>query len=387
MLKLKNSITYNKQFIDNSDISLVSKSLKSKFITTGSYVNLFEKKISQKFKSKYAFSCSTGTAALHLAFLSIGLKKDDVVLMPSINFISSYSMASFLGAKIFLIDVDSKSGQITSEKILECIKLNRIKKVKAIVSMYLGGYVKNNIDLFKLKKKLKCILIEDACHAIGAKYKFKNKNYYIGSCKHSDICTFSFHPVKTITTGEGGAITTNSNFLADKIKKFRSHGIERKNKKYWHYDINEMGFNYRLSDINCSLGLSQLKKLDKFILKRKQIFMFYKKKFQELNNVLEVTNSNTHSSGFHLIILNLNFKKLKKTKDNFFKYLNARNIFPQYHYVPIYKFSFYKKKQINKFKGSEQYYKNSISFPIYHELKIENLKYIFKIVKNYIVKN
>ncbi len=385
MQNFKKKITYNKQFIDKSDINLVSKSLKSKFITTGEYVNSFEKKITQKFKSKFAFSCNSGTAALHLAFLSIGLKKNDVVLMPAVNFISSYSMANFLGAKIFLVDVDSKTGQLTPEKILECIKLNKIKKIKVIVSMYLGGYVKNNINFFKLKKKLNCFLIEDACHAIGAKYKVNNKKYYIGSCKHSDICTFSFHPVKTITTGEGGAITTNSNLIADKIKKFRNHGIIKNSKKYWKYDIEEMSFNYRLSDINCSLGLSQMNKLDKFISRRKKIFEYYKKKFRLFKNYIEIVNSDSTSSGFHLIILNINFKKLKNNKDSFFKFLNKRNIFPQYHYIPIYKFSFYKKKQFNKFKGTEFYFKNSISFPIYHELNKKSLDFIFESVKKFIL--
>jgi dTDP-4-amino-4,6-dideoxygalactose transaminase len=385
MQNLKSKITYNKQFIDKTDINLVTKSLKNKLITTGNYVNSFEKTISNKFKNKFTFSCNSGTAALHLAFLSIGLKKNDIVIMPAINFIASYSMANFLGAKIFLIDVDPETGQITPEKIIECVKLNKLKKIKAIVSMYLGGYVKNNIDFYNLKKKYKCFLIEDACHAIGAKYKYKSKNYYIGSCKHSDICTFSFHPVKTITTGEGGALTTNSILVAEKIKKFRSHGIIKHKEKYWDYDIKEMSFNYRLSDINCSLGLSQIKKLDRFIAQRKKIFEFYKDKFKLFNNYIKIINSNSKSSGFHLVILNINFKKLKSNKNKFFKFLNKNNIFPQFHYIPIYKFSFYKKKQLNKFKGSESYFKNSISLPIYHELNKKNLNYIFQTVRKFIL--
>ena len=193
--------------------------------------------------------------------------------MPTINFIASYSMAKNFGAKIYLVDVDPVSGQITPEKIRECIKINKLKKIKAIITMPLGGYLRNIEKFFDLKNKLNCFLIEDACHAIGAKYKYQNKNYYIGSCKHSDISIFSFHPVKTITTGEGGAVVTNSKKFANIIRTNRSHGIFRKNRNYWKYDIKEVSFNYRLSDINCALGISQLKKIDYFLKRRKNLFI------------------------------------------------------------------------------------------------------------------
>ena len=259
-MKIKKSINYGKQSVDNRDIDEVKKSLKNEFITTGPYVEKFENSLKNKFKCKYAYSCSSATSGLHLAFLSISLKKNDVILMPAINFISSYRMAELIGAKIYLVDVDEKTGQINLKNVLDCIKKNKIKKIKALVTMYLGGYVENNIDFFKLKKKYNFSLIEDACHAIGSKYKYNNKSFFIGSCKHSDICVFSFHPVKTITTGEGGAVLTNNKNIANKIRLLRSHGIIRNKKQYWDYDIKQLGFNYRLSDVNCALGFSQLKK-------------------------------------------------------------------------------------------------------------------------------
>ncbi len=381
---MKKKIYYGRQHIDRSDAKLVIKSLSENLITTGNYVSLFEKKISDKFKCKYAYSCNSGTSGLHLAYLSINLKKNDVVLMPSINFISSYSMAKHLGAKIFLVDVDPLTGQMTPKKILECIKLNKIKKIKAIVTMYLGGYVENNINFYNLKKKLNCYLIEDSCHAIGAKYKYRNKEYYIGSCKHSDICVFSFHPVKTITTGEGGAVLTNTKSLSKKIKIFRDHGIIRNKKKYWKYDIKQTSFNYRLSDINCALGISQLNKLNKFINQRKKIFNEYKSKLKNLKKYIKINNYNNNVNGFHLVILNVNFKNLKSSKNEFFRFLNKYNIFPQFHYIPIYKFSFHKKKYFNKFIGTEEYYKNSISLPIYYNLNKSDLSYIVKVIKKFI---
>ena len=177
--------------------------------------------------------------------------------MPSINFISSYNLCSTLEAKIYLIDTDPVTGQISYESVLNCIKKNKIKKIKIIITMYLGGYVSDNIKIFNLKKKYKFLMIEDACHALGSEYLHKNKKFRMGCCKHSDMSVFSLHPLKTITSGEGGIISTNNKILNDKLKIFRSHGIIRNKKKHWDYQIKLSGFNYRLSDINCALGLSQ----------------------------------------------------------------------------------------------------------------------------------
>jgi len=381
----KTIIPYGKQFIDHNDISEVKKSLKERLITTGKYVLKFELKIKKKFKSKYALTCSNATAGLHLAFLSINLKKGDVVIMPSINFISAYRMADLIGAKIYLADVDPITGQMTPETLINCIKKNKLIKIKAIISMYLGGYIENNLEFYKLKKKYKCNLIEDACHAIGGKYSVNNKKYNVGSCKHSDLCVFSFHPVKTITTGEGGAITTNNKKYAERIKLLRNHGIEKK-KKYWEYDIKELGYNYRLSDINCALGLSQIKKLDFFYLKRKNIVEFYKQKFKAINSIVTFSNSSNIYNCYHFFLLSINFKKINSSKDQFIKYLNHKGIIPQFHYVPIFKFNFYKKKNIKMYSGAIKYYKNTLSLPVYYDLNKKQQLYIIKNVIKFLSK-
>ena len=378
-------IPYGKQFIDNSDISLVKQSLRGKYITTGNFVNLFEKEIKKKTGSKFALACVNGTAGLHLALLSLNLKKDDAIIMPSINFISSYRVAELLNLKIYLADVDPLSGQMTPSSVESCIKKNKIKKIKVIVTMYLGGYIENHLEFFKLKKKYKCFLVEDACHALGAKYKFNNSYYSLGSCRHSDIAVFSFHPVKNITTGEGGAILTNNRMLAKRIALFRNHGMV-KNKNYWKYDIKDLGFNYRLSDINCALGLSQLKKLDKFIKKRKKIFLYYNNNFKKLNHI-KLYNYSNKNNGYHLYILTINYKKLKCSKDDFIKKLIKKGINVQFHYPPIYSFSFYKNKNRESFEGSEQYYKNSFSIPVYYSLSQNDQKYIIRNIIDIINKN
>jgi len=383
-MKKRIEISYGRQFIDDQDIFTVNKSLKNKLITTGKFVKNFEQKIKNTLNVKYAVTCINGSAALHLAFLAINLKKGDVILMPSINFISAYRMADLMMAKIYLVDVDPLTGQITPQNLLKSIKKNKLKKIKAVVTMYLGGFPENNLVFFKMKKKYNFHLIEDACHAFGAKYKLNNKKYHVGSCKHSDLSVFSFHPVKTITTGEGGAITTNNKSFAKKIELYKNHGFVRK-KKYWQYDIKNLGNNYRLSDINCALGLSQIKKMKKFIDYRKKIFLFYKKKFRELVDYIKLPNYNIQNdSSYHLFLISLNLKNLICSKDKLFSFLNEKGIFPQYHYKPIFKFSFYKNKDHEKYYGASEYYKNTLSLPIYFGLKKNEQAYIIKSIFKFI---
>lgn len=377
-------LNYNSQFVDKKDEIEVSNSLYQDKITTGKYVLKFENNLKKFLGCHHVVTTSSGTSALDLAFKSISLKKNDVIIMPAINFISSYSMASQCGASIYLADVCPKNGQISLESILECIRKNKLKKIKAIVVMYLGGYIEGNIELFKIKKKLNCFLIEDACHAFGSKYKFREKKIRVGSCKHCDLSTFSFHPLKTITTGEGGAVTTNNLKLYKKLLTFRSHGIVRQ-KNYWDYDINDLSNNYRLSDINCALGISQLKKINKILKKRKSIYSKYIQVYKDdkVFRVLKKTPSCEPS--FHLMLLEINFNTKKVNKDHLFKFMNKNNIFPQYHYKPIFEFKFFKKKKfLNKnFPGSENFYKKFISFPIHYRMELSDIERIKSITDKF----
>tara|TARA_B110000977_G_scaffold175638_1_gene230550 strand:- start:32308 stop:33465 length:1158 start_codon:yes stop_codon:yes gene_type:complete len=363
-------IPYGRQYIDNTDILSVAHSLKQDLITTGAYVKKFENKINQLVSSKYAISCSSGTSGLHLALLAIDLKSNDVVIMPAINFIASYGMAKKMNAKIYLADVDPLSGQMTPETLNNCINKNKLKKIKAIITMPMGGYPENIEEFFKIKSLFKCRLIEDACHAMGAQYSVKNFFYYTGSCKHSDIAVFSLHPLKTITSGEGGIVTTNNKIFYKKMISFRSHGIQRKDATHWKYNIVKLGYNYRLSDLNCALALSQLKKITKFIKNRKKIYQNYTvglKKFKNIFKFYEYDKKNKPS--YHLSLISINFKKNGSNKQKLISFLNKHKIICQYHYIPIYKLKIYKKK-INKkyFQGAEYYYKNSLSLPIFYSL-------------------
>jgi dTDP-4-amino-4,6-dideoxygalactose transaminase len=368
-------IPYGRQYIDAQDIKHVSQSLKKKLITTGEYVQKFENQIEQFLKVKFAISCNSGTSALHLALMAIDLKKNDTIIMPAINFIAVFNMARLMNAKIFLADVDSSTGQMTPRTLLKCIKDNNLKKIKAIVTMYLGGYPENVVDFYSIKKKFSCYLIEDACHALGAKYFHNNKYLFVGSCKHADISTFSLHPVKTITSGEGGIVTTNNKKFYNKIKFLKSHGI-KKMKDHWLYDVKFIGFNYRLSDINCALAISQLKKIKYFITFREKVYKFYKKNLA--NEVNFVNYDKKIKPAYHLLLI-----KLKSNKNIFIKKMLKSKIMAQFHYIPIFKFKnvFFDKFISTNYSGSLDYHKSIVSIPIYVGLSEKEQLYIVKTIK------
>jgi len=378
-----NYIPYGRQYIDKKDKKAVLSSLSNSLITTGPLVDKFEKQISKYLKCKYSYVCSSGTAAIHLAMLSVGLRKNDVILMPAVNFIASYNMAQIIGLRVYLVDVDEFTGQITPETTLECIKKNKLKKINSLLVMYNGGYPQYVKEFYYMKKKFNFSIIEDACHAFGSEYEYKNKYHKIGVCKHADVSTFSLHPLKTITSGEGGIITTNNIKIANNIKIYRNHGIIRKKNRHWEYDIIKNGYNYRLSDINCALGISQIKKVNFFLKKRKKIFYDYVKVFKNFNNYLKIPlYLKKIKPSYHLFLINISFNKISKKKNNFLNYLKLKKIFAQQHYIPIYKYSIFKNKK-NKFPGSERYFNNTVSIPIYPNLTYKNQKKVINSIKEY----
>jgi dTDP-4-amino-4,6-dideoxygalactose transaminase len=382
------AIPYGRQYIDSQDIRIVSKALKEDLITTGHCVKKFENKISKFLKVKHVASCNSGTAAIHMSLMAIDLKKNDVLIMPAVNFIAFYNMAKLMNAKIFLADVDPLTGQMTPRTLLECIKNNKLKKIKAIITMYLGGYPENVIEFYNIKKKFKCYLIEDACHALGAQYLFKKTFFLVGSCKHSDISTFSLHPVKTITAGEGGLVTTNNKFFFKKIISLRSHGIDKDKNFHWKYDLINPGFNYRLSDINCALAYSQLKKINKFINYRKKLYNIYNVDLKKSSETISLPYYSKNKSSYHLFLISINFKKIKSTKDKLLNFLKKLGIYCQYHYIPIYKFNLFKKKiDLNLYKGAEYYFRNSLSLPLFYNLDLKLQKKILEKIKIFIKGN
>lgn len=379
-------ISYNSQFIDNSDKSYVSKVLKNKKITQGPIVEKFEKNISNFVKSKYCLVTNSGTSALYLAIKSLNLKKNSVVIMPAVNFIAAFNVCKILELNIFLSDVNPITGLMEPKNFNDCVRKYNLKKINLIINMHMGGNPNNVQFFYKIKKKFKSYLIEDSCHALGSEYFSKKKYYKIGDCNHADISTFSFHAIKSITTGEGGAITTNNKFFFNNIIDIRSHGIKRHSNDHWKYDVLFPSFNFRISDINCALGISQLKKIRLFLKKRNKIAKVYHSKLSTLSNYIKLIKiDNKSKSSYHLFQISINFQKLKTKKDNFINFMKKKNIILQYHYIPIYKFSIFKEKL--SLPGAEEHFQNNISLPIHYKMSMRDVDYVIQTIKLFIFKN
>lgn len=375
----KKIINYGSQFIDDMDVEQVSKALVSSYLTQGPIVDLFESNLKSFFKSKYAIALSSGTSALHIGIKSLKLKKDSSVITTPLTFISTASSILMNGLRPIFSDIEKTSLTLDPNKVEDQIKKN--SKIKAIIAVDFAGHPCEWEAFYFLKKKYNLKLINDNCHALGSKL-LNNIGY---AAKYADIVTHSYHPVKNFTTGEGGAILTNNKKLYEYALLQRSHGIDKgkKSKKIgmWHYEVKEYGFNYRITDIQSSLGLSQLKKLKKFIIQRRKIASIYDSIFSSKSEYFDLPpiKDKRIFHSYHLYPLQVDFKKLKINKKKFFEKLLKQNIRLQVHYVPLYKQPFLKKFiNNNSFPITEKYYQRAVSLPIFYDLDIEIQKKICK---------
>lgn len=376
-------INYSKHNISKKDIKSVIKVLKSDFLTQGPSVKFFEKKIKKIVSAKYAFAVNSATSGLHVACMSIGISKNDVVWTSPNSFVASSNCALYCGAKIDFVDIDLKNYSLCPIKLENKLKSTKKKNLpKAIVLVHFAGYATDLERIKRLSKKYNFKIIEDASHALGGKYK----NSYIGNCQFSDVCVFSFHPVKSITTGEGGLITTNSKKISAKINLFRNHGINRDKKfllnktlKINHYEQIELGFNYRMSDIEAALGISQANRLTKFIHKRMSVAKFYDK---ELINLPIQKPIFSKDSSWHLYVILLKNNSIRK---KLFEFLKKKKINCQIHYIPIHIHPYYKKIGFKKkdFPNSVEYYERCLSLPIFFDLKFSAQKKIISLIKKF----
>lgn len=367
-----NFIPYGKQTISDDDIQSVVDVLKSDFLTTGPKIKEFEEKISSYCGSKYCVAVANGTAALHLASLVL-LDENDKVLTTSNSFLATSNSILYANAKPIFVDI-CENGNIDLDLCEE--ELKKDSTIKAIYVVHFSGNPINQDKLKYLKETYNIKILEDCAHSIGAIID----GIKAGSCTNSDISIFSFHPVKHITTGEGGAITTNDEKIYKKLLLLRGHGMSANpDIAPWHYDMIELGFNYRLTDISCALGLSQLKKLDSFLYLRRSIAKRYDDFFAKIDWI-EPLYPFTNNSAYHLYVIKIDFEKLNITKKEFVLKMREKYIGLQLHYIPINKQPFYK----NLGFGNENtpimddYYKKAISLPIYPNLSIEEQKYIIE---------
>lgn len=379
-------IPYAKQDINLKDIRNVAKTLKSDFITQGPEIEKFEKNISKFTGGSFSVAVNSATSGLHISCLALGLKKGDYLWTSPNSFVASSNCGLYCGAKVDFIDISEKDFNICPKKLKEKLeKTSKNKIPKIIVLVHFGGNPCDLKSIRKLSKKYKFKIIEDASHAIGAKYKDSN----IGDCKYSDLCVFSFHPVKIITTGEGGVVLTNNKKYFNKLVLLRNHGIiknitkfhKRKNSN-WLYNQTFLGFNYRMSDIQASLGSSQLERIKKFIKIRNNIAKNYVENLKKLPISFQKIDK-ANLSSYHLFIIAIKDNKFSRNK--LFYNLKSKGINTNVHYIPIYKHSFYKKLGFNKtnFKITEKYYKSCLSLPIFPGLKNKDFNLVVNEIKKY----
>jgi UDP-4-amino-4,6-dideoxy-N-acetyl-beta-L-altrosamine transaminase len=377
-------ISYGKQSINKNDVKSVIKVLKSNFLTQGPAVLDFEKKLSSYTKSKYVLAVSSGTSALFIAAKVFNWKKGDIVIVSPMTFLASANCIENSGATPYFVDINLEDYSINIDLLEKKIKKFK-KKLKAIVVTDYAGHPAEWQKIYNLKKKYGFKIINDNCHALGSSIN-KDKGYAV---KYSDISILSFHPVKVITSGEGGAFLTNNKSYYLKAKTLRSHGVVRNKKlsrKYgnWYNEMRYLSSNYRLSEIHAALGASQLNRINLFIQKRKKIASFYDRMFKENKNFKTPSIRNNVGHAFHLYPLLVNFSKIGKTKKKVFNEFKKYKINLQVHYIPINSQPYYKKKYpLNKkdFPNTFKFYEKVISLPIYNDLSHKNLLYIKSVCK------
>ena len=365
-------IPYSRQSIDKNDISYINKVLKSDIISRGKNIDKFEKLLKKKFNSKYCAVINNGTNALFLACKAIGLKKNDIVWTVPITFAATVNAALMCQAKIDFVDIDINSFNISILKLQEKLSKTPKKKMpKAIMVVHLGGNPVDMKEIFLLSKKYKFKVIEDASHAMGSHINLIK----IGSCKWSDLCIFSFHAVKSITTSEGGAIFTNNKLLLNEIKLQRENGLVSsiKNSGAINYNFLKPALNFRMSEVLAALGISQLKKLERFIDQRNKIAKYYKKKLKELQLNIQKIN---FKSSYHLFIILLNKKFTKKDRERIISNLKKKGFYLNSHYRALHTSSYFKKRGFKhgSFPNAEFYSDRSISIPNYPGLKKREIK-------------
>ena len=371
---MRKLIPYGKQYIDEEDIRAVVEVLKSDYITTGPKIAELEDKITEYTGAKYAVALSNGTAALHAACFAAGIGQGDEVITSPMTFAASANCILYMGAKPVFADIDPKTYNIDPKEIESKIT----GRTKAIIPVHFTGQPCDMDEIMQIAEKYGLTVIEDGAHALGAIYKNKR----VGTL--GSMTTFSFHPVKHITTGEGGAVTTNDKTLYDKLLMFRTHGITRdiekmeNNEGPWFYEQEFLGFNYRMTDIQAALGVSQMNKLEAFLEKRKRYAALYNRLLDGIEGVTIPYQAEYSNSAWHLYIIKLNTDRLKLGRREIFEELRKRYIGVNVHYIPVYYHPYYRKLGYEKglCPVAEALYEEIITLPLYPTMEIADIHYI-----------
>ncbi len=386
-------IPYGKHFIDQDDIDAVIDVLKYRNLTQGEAVDSFENAVAEFVGAKYAVAMSSWTAGLHMACLAADINETHDVITSPITFVASSNAVLYCNANPVFADINSETINICTDALEQTIHNN--PKTKAIIPVHFAGVPCDMKKIQQIGIKNDALIIEDAAHALGAKY---TDGSMVGSCKYSDMTGFSFHPVKSIAAGEGGMITTNNEDIYKKLLRLRSHGINKLDDNFinqdrantegkqnpWYYEMQELGYNYRITDFQCALGESQLKKLPDFIKRRKELVKKYDQAFQEIPEISSIQQDYRNDSSHHLYVVRIKFDQLNITRADFMYELKENGILSQVHYMPVTSHPYYEKLgyRTASFPEASSYYEEALSIPLYYSLtNLEQEKVIDTIKK------
>ena len=386
-------IPYGKQDIDSSDIEAVTRVLNSDRLTQGSAVPAFEKAVADYCGSKFGIAVNSGTSALHVACLALGLGSGDWLWTSPNTFVASANCGRYCGANVDFVDIDPRTYNISIEALTAKLEkaANSGKLPKVVIPVQFAGQSCSMSEIKTLADKYGFKIIEDACHALGGNYK----DYPVGSCCYSDIAVFSFHPVKSITTGEGGMAVTNSEELATRMRLASTHGITRENELMtqepegsWCYQQIELGYNYRMTDIQATLGISQLQRLDSFIQRRHDITNYYNSTLSTIPATLPYQHPDSYSAA-HLYVIRLQLNKIGKNRSQIFEELRRNKIGVNVHYIPVHTQPYYWGLGFRKgdFLESERYYSEALSLPIYPTLQDIQIDQICQVLSILLLKH
>ncbi len=382
-------LCYGRQWITDADIAAVTEVLKRLSLTQGPKVGEFERALAEICGSKHAVAVNSGTAALHIACLAAGIGPGDEVITSPITFVASANCAIYCGAKPVFADIDPATGLMSVDELAKKIG----PATRAVIPVHFAGQSAPMAEIAAVvrsaEKKFgkKIYLIEDAAHALGATYKTKP----VGNCSHSDMTILSFHPVKHITTGEGGAVLTNDSALNRRLTLFRSHGITRDldlledtSTQPWGYEQHELGYNYRITDIQCALGLSQLQRLPEFVRRRREIAAKYRKAFADRRDIGFLADAAETENSYHLFVIQVDFDKLGG-RSKFMARLNERGLITQVHYIPVHTQPYFKKKLGTKpgdFPKAESYYRKCLSIPMFPAMTDDDVNRVIREIQS-----
>lgn len=373
-------IPYAKQWIEERDIDEVDKALRSDWLTTGPYVKKFEEELANLCGARYAVAVANGTAALHCATIAAGIKAGDEGVTSAISFLASANCIAYCGGKPRFADIDDKYYTIDPQSLAEQIT----PRTRVLIPVHFAGQPVDLEAVHQLATQYNLLVIEDAAHAIGSTWRDSAGDVHkIGSCSYSDMTTFSFHPVKTITTGEGGAITTNDESLYKRLLLARNHGMTKDVGSFenddlvtdageWYYEQEILGYNYRITDFQCALGLSQLQRLDEFISRRREIVKRYNEAFEDIPGLITPSERADVRSAWHLYIVRIDDARFGHSRLEVYNKLREKGILAQVHYIPIHLQPYYRRNfgyKPGDFPVAEKYYRQCLSLPLYPRMK------------------